>query len=89
MEESSSRAREHPFLGALQQESIDNRLYFKLVLGIFSEEHYIEWSKKINKLRYNPELKDYVYTPIKEELKMSRAACQGSNCLELLLDPFD
>lgn len=66
MEETTSGAKIHPFLGPLTHHHDQNRDYFLLKLAISNEEEYIEWSKKINKLRYHPDVKEHLYTPLRE-----------------------
>lgn len=81
MEETADRFKMHPHLGPLQLQTVQKRQYFKLCLALANEEDYVEWSKKINKLRYSPELKDYLYIPVREEFRTGTTSCQGSGYL--------
>ena len=53
----------------------------KMNCAIIDEEHYIEWSKKVNKLKYNNEVKKILYLPLKEMYKKHKNMCQGWNHL--------
>lgn len=50
-------------------------------LPIANEEDYLNWSKNINKLRYNLEIKDYLYLPLSEVYKSGQGMCENLNAL--------
>jgi hypothetical protein len=52
MEEKSAIGKFHPFLGYLGTEHQDGRSLLTLNMAISGEEEYIEWSKRVTKLRY-------------------------------------
>ena len=57
MEEVATGNKRHPYLGALQMCQHKGKAVLKLSQAISGEEEYIEWSKRVDKLKYNNELR--------------------------------
>lgn len=53
----------HPYLGYLTEVEESGNRFYQLCFPVTSEEEYISWSKNIHKLRYNQEIKQYLYLP--------------------------
>ena len=89
MEQIATGSKLHPQLGRLQLHQHKGKNVLKLTQAISDEEHYIEWSKRIDKLKYSNELKEHIYLPLGEEYKKPTNLCQAANHLELFLQPYE
>lgn len=56
--------RNHPVLGNLKEVLNGECSSLLMSLPISNEEAYMSWSKGINKLRYNMQIRDDLYLPL-------------------------
>lgn len=78
----------HPLLGHLHLLQLNGRHLLRLYSPLNDEDHYIRWSKRINKLRYNSEVKDCLYLPTAERYQQGEGFCEGTSQLELTFEPY-
>lgn len=79
----------HPFLGYIVQSQQSIKKYYKISFPIANEEEYISWSKNINKLRYNQQIKQHIYLPEKEKFIQSEGMCDSLSKIEAYFSPFN
>ena len=88
MQDAAVAAKTHPFLGCLQTLQEGEQTLLRLTCPLLNEEDYISWAKNIHKLRFAPEIRDYLYLPVREKFLQAEGMCGSANCLELLFPPY-
>ena len=78
----------HPSLGPLEVTSLKGRKCLSLSMHISNEEDYLCWLKKVSKLKYNQQLKDYLYLPISEQFRKNSHMCNTDTKLEVILPTY-